>query len=71
MVVQVCRYVYFLEDEYMKGHSLPVSLDVKETGGITLAIALRFTIPLIKKGEDRPLRIVFPGTGCAAQECPT
>ena len=68
-VEQVCRYVYFKEDEYMKGRASSVGLDVTETGGITLAIAMRQTITSIKKGEDRPLRIVFTKTGCATQEC--
>ena len=60
-----CRYVQFLESEYLRSNALTVKLDMKETGGVTLAIFMRFTIPSAKRGEDKPLRIVLPtSSGC-------
>lgn len=61
------RYVYFEENQYMRNSLLPVNFDFTETGGITLAVQMRFTVPAVKKGEDKPLRIVFPTpSGCVA-----
>jgi hypothetical protein len=66
-LVVACRHLKFAQYEYMKGQVPNVTLDVKQTGGITLAIAMRFTRPSAQLGEDQALRILFPTPSkCAA-----
>lgn len=63
-----CKYLSFRENHHMISHAQP-DLDVTETGGITLALVMRYTAGQDMRGEDYVLRIIHEHpNGCEC--CP-